>query len=83
MTWKTELRLDDLDPHSRLEAFCTACSAARYYTVQELLARRALAHAHLDEVETALKCVQPGCGAPVALYEVSAGETEAFQGGMP
>ena len=83
MTWKTELRLDDLDPHSRLEALCTACSAARYYTVQELLARRALAHAHLDEVETALKCAQPGCRAPVTLYEVSAGETEAFQGGMP
>ena len=43
MTWKTELRLDDLPPHSRLEAFCKSCSAARYYTVQELLARRALA----------------------------------------
>ena len=83
MTWKTELRLDDLDPHSRLEAFCTSCSAARYYTVQELLARRALAQAHLDQVETALKCAQPGCRAPVTLYEVSAGETEAFQGGMP
>ena len=83
MTWKTELRLDDLPPHSRLEAFCKSCSAARHYTVQELLARRALAHAHLDEVETALKCAQPGCRAPVTLYEVSAGETEAFQGGMP
>ena len=30
MTWKTELRLDDLPPHSRLEAFCKTCSAARY-----------------------------------------------------
>ncbi|WP_107712119.1 hypothetical protein [Oceanicaulis sp.] len=83
MTWKTELRLDDLPPHSRLEAFCKTCSAARYYTAQELLARRALAHAHLDQVETALRCVQPGCGGPVALYEVNSGETEAFQGGMP
>ncbi|WP_439635949.1 hypothetical protein [Oceanicaulis sp.] len=83
MTWKTELRLDDLPPHSRLEAFCKTCSAARYYTAQELLARRALQHAHLDQVETALKCVQRGCGGAVALYEVNSGETEAFQGGMP
>jgi len=83
MNWKTELRLDDLAYQTKLEAFCKSCGAARYYTVQELLARRALAHAHLDRVEASLRCVQPGCGGPVALYEVSPGETEAFQGGMP
>jgi len=83
MNWKTELRLDDMEPHAKLEAFCKSCGAARYYSVQELLARRALAQAHLDQVEQALKCVQPRCCGDVALYEVSPGETEAFQGGLP
>lgn len=83
MNWKSELRLDDLPHDARLEAFCKSCGASRYYGVQELLARRALAQARLDTVENALCCAQARCRGPVVLYEVSAGETEAFQGGMP
>lgn len=82
MSWKSELRLDDLPAEERLEAMCRDCGSHAYYTVAELLERASLRHAHLDQVEAALRCHRKRCFSPVRLNRADPGDTEAFVGGL-
>lgn len=82
MNWKTDLRLDDLPPEERLEAFCLECGAHQYYPAGVLMEREALRHACLDEVEKILRCHRKRCFGPVRLFRADPGDTEAFVGGL-
>lgn len=82
MSWKSDLRLDDLPSEERLEISCKECGAHRYYTAAELLERKAFKHAYLDQVEAILRCHRKRCFGAVRLYRADPGDTEAFVGGL-
>lgn len=82
MNWKQDLRLDDLPPEERLEALCRECGAHKYYSAEALLERPEFEHAHLDEVEAALRCHRRRCGGRVRVFRADPGDTEAFVGGL-
>lgn len=82
MSWKSDLRLDDLPGEERLEIACRDCGSHRYHTARELLERRALKDAYLDQVEDTLRCHRKRCFGPVRLYRADPGDAEAFVGGM-
>jgi hypothetical protein len=56
MNWKTDLKLADLDPVTRLEVSCKRCGLSRYEQQSVLMQRPELTQAYLDEVERALRC---------------------------
>ena len=58
MNWKTDLKLADLDPVTRLEVSCKRCGLSRYEQQSVLMQRPELTQAYLDEVERALRCAK-------------------------
>lgn len=83
MTWKTELKLTDLDTGTRIEITCRRCNLTRYEGAADLLTNTTLRHAYLDEVETTLSCSNRFCRGPVRLALIHDNKTEGFVGGMP
>jgi len=82
MNWKTDLKLADLEPATRIEATCKRCGMSHYQTQAALMARPVLAQTYLDEVERALRCTNRFCRGPVRIALVHDGKTEGFVGGM-
>jgi hypothetical protein len=82
VTWKTELKLDDLDPKTPLEIACKRCGYTRYETQSDLISRKGLRQAYLDEVEKALRCEGRFCGGAVRISLIYDDKNEGFVGGM-
>lgn len=82
MSWKTETRLSDLDPETRIEVACRACGLTRYETPRVLMVRSDLRSATLDLVERRLACADRRCGGGVRLALIHDDRTEPFVGGM-
>ena len=80
MTWKSDLKVSDLDPAERLEATCRRCGAVRYETRATCSAVPGLADARLDEVERRLICRL--CRGPIRLARTFGHLVTGFVGGM-
>lgn len=83
MSWKQDLRLDDLPADAVLEALCRQCGGHVYYTAGVLMQFADFRHDRLDAAEARLRCAKRECGGLVRLYQTDTGETEAFVGGLP
>jgi hypothetical protein len=82
MNWKTDLKLADLDPTTRLEVTCKRCGLSRYEQQAALMQRAELKQAYLDEVERALRCSNRFCKGDVRVALIHDDKTEGFVGGM-
>lgn len=82
MNWKTDLKLADLDPATRLEVTCKRCGLSRYERQSALMQRPELVQAYLDEVERALRCSNRFCQGVVRVALIYDDKTEGFVGGM-
>jgi hypothetical protein len=82
MNWKTDLKLADLEPATRLEVTCKRCGLSRYEQQVALMQRPELAQAYLDEVERALRCSNRFCRSAVRVALIHDDKTEGFVGGM-
>ena len=67
MSWKTDLRLVDLDEHSRIECTCRTCGHTRYEDSTELAAQEGFAQLHIHEVEECLHCSKRSCYGPISV----------------
>jgi hypothetical protein len=81
MSWKSYLKLTDLDANVQIEITCKLCGLTRYETPMEIL-RRGFKHAYLDEVERALRCKDRHCNGSVRISLNYDDKTEGFVGGM-
>jgi len=82
VSWKTDLKLSDLDAGTAIEILCKRCGLSRYETQAQLLERPEFTHAHLDEVEYNLHCSNRFCRGGVRIALIYDDKTEAFVGGM-
>ena len=82
MSWKTDIKLDDLDPTSRIEITCKRCGHSHVLSRDDLLKRGAEARNSLDEVESALLCRKRICRGSVRIALIHAHKMEGFVGGM-
>jgi transcription elongation factor Elf1 len=82
MNWKTDLKLADLDPATRIEVTCKHCGLSRYEQQASLMQRAELKQAYLDEVERALRCSNRFCKGAVRVALSHDDKTEGFVGGM-
>jgi hypothetical protein len=55
MSWKTDLKLSDLDAATQIEVICKRCGLSRYELQAALMRWPDLAQAYLNEVEHALR----------------------------
>jgi hypothetical protein len=83
MSWKTDLKLADLDAGTQIEVVCKRCGLSRYELQEKLMRRPELAQAYLDEVERALRCSNRSCPGAVRIALLHEHKTEGFIGGMP
>ena len=81
MSWKTDLKLADLDEHTQIECTCKKCGHAHYENSSELLAKPGYRQLYLDEVEARLRCTKPFCPGQVRI-SLTYDNTEGFVGGM-
>lgn len=82
MSWKTDLKLADLDDGSRLEITCKRCGLMRYEPKAGLMRKAGMDQAYLDQVEAALRCSDRRCKGCVRLSLIHADKMEGFVGGM-
>lgn len=82
MTWKTDLKLADLDPTMEIEVVCKRCGLARYETQAELIAQTGFGNLYLDEVEYSLHCSSRFCRGGVRIALNHDDKNEGFVGGM-
>lgn len=82
MSWKTDLKIMDLDPDRRIEVTCRSCGKMRYIRAGEVAAYPPLSQSYLDEVERALRCRDRFCRGPVRITLPHQGQMEGFVGGM-
>jgi hypothetical protein len=82
MNWKTDLKLADLDPATRVEVTCKRCGLCRYEQQATLMQRPELKQAYLDEVERALRCSDRFCKGAVRIALIHDDKTQGFVGGM-
>ncbi len=82
MSWKSEMKLADLDANQPLEIKCRRCGNTRTEVAAALLQGGELRHAWLDEVEHKLCCSLRPCRAKVRIALITTGKTEGFVGGM-
>ena len=83
MTWKTDLKLADLEATTAIEVVCKRCGLARYETQAQLMTERPeFKHAYLDEVEYSLHCLDRVCRGGVRISLVHDDKNEGFVGGM-
>ncbi|MEJ2124523.1 MAG: hypothetical protein P8Y47_06835 [Alphaproteobacteria bacterium] len=81
MSWKTDLKLADLDAHTQVECTCKHCGHTHYKDSSHLMRAPEDGQLYLDEVETRLVCAKPFCRGPVRIALLF-DETEGFVGGM-
>jgi hypothetical protein len=68
MNWKTDLKLADLDPATRLEVTYKRCGLSRYEQQAALMPRPEFKQAYLDEeVKRARRCTDRLCKGAYAL----------------
>lgn len=82
MSWKSDLRLSDLDGERQIEVTCKRCGKMRYERAGTLVARPEMSQTYLDEVERALRCRDRFCGGTVRIALTHQGQMEGFVGGM-
>lgn len=82
MSWKSELRLSDLDPGASIEATCLRCGLTRVRPASELQARPQCLALHLDELEKRLICPDRTCRGRMRLAIEHQHRVEGFVGGM-
>ncbi len=82
MSWKSEMKLADLDAGQPLEIRCLSCGTTRTEIAAALLQTGELRHAWLDEVERELCCSLRYCRGKVRIALIHTGRTEGFVGGM-
>ena len=82
MSWKSEMKLADLDANQPLEIMCRACGNTRTEIAEALLRTGELRHAWIDEVERQLCCSLRHCRGRVRIAMIHTGRTEGFVGGM-
>lgn len=83
MSWKTELKLSDLEAATALEVMCKRCGQSRYESQAQICrAYPELRQAYLDEVENRLHCSSRFCRGGVRIALVHDDKNESFVGGM-
>lgn len=82
MSWKDQLRVEDIEAGDRLELTCRRCGHLRYLIGAELHARRGIERLRLSEVEARARCRQRGCDGAMRLAMPDQGETVGFVGGI-
>lgn len=82
MSWKSELRLADLEPGRQIEVTCKRCGKMRYERAGALAERSEMEQAYLDEAEKALRCRDRFCKGGVRIALTHQGQMEGFVGGM-
>jgi hypothetical protein len=82
VSWKTDLKLSDLEANIRIEVTCRKCGLGHYEQVAQVLARPGMKHAYLDEAERLLRCANRFCHGPVRIALIHDDKTEGFVGGM-
>ena len=82
MTWKTDLKLADLEATTAIEVVCKRCGLARHETQEQLIAQTGFGNLYLDEVEYSLHCLDRVCRGGVRLSLVYDDKNEGFVGGM-
>jgi hypothetical protein len=73
VSWKTELRLVDLDDHTQIECTCCNCGDTRYEDSTELVAQEGFAQLHIYDVEQCLRCTKRSCPGPVSVALIRKG----------
>ena len=81
MSWKTDLKLADLDSHTKIECTCRRCGHVRYADSGELAGVGFDRRLYFDEVEAQLHCGKRHCCGHVRIALVH-DDTEGFVGGM-
>ena len=81
MSWKSDLKLADIDPAALLEITCRRCGLCRHETQAKLMCDE-FKDFYIDEVELALKCKSRICRGPVRIAMGFGDKTEGFVGGM-
>ena len=82
MSWKTDLKLADLESGTAIEVMCKRCGHARYERQAQLMRRPEFSQAYLDEVEYSLHCSNRFCRGGVRISLIHDDKNEAFVGGM-
>jgi hypothetical protein len=67
VSWKTELRLVDLDDHTQIECTCRKCGHMRHEDSTDLVAQEGFAQLHIHEVEECLSCSERSCPGPISI----------------
>lgn len=83
MTWKHDIKIDDLDSSQELEITCKRCGNVRYETAGEILNRGGFRRAYIDQVEKALRCTKHFCNGSVRVSLIHDDKLEGFVGGLP
>jgi hypothetical protein len=81
MSWKTDLKLADLDANTQIECTCKKCGHTHYEDSSHLMALPEYDQLYLDEVEVRLVCSKPFCRGSVRIALLF-DEAEGFVGGM-
>jgi ribosomal protein L37E len=81
MSWKTDLKLADLDPHTKIECTCRRCGHVHYADSSDLASTGFDRRLYLDEVEAQLRCMKRHCRSPVRIALVH-DDMEGFVAGM-
>ena len=81
MSWKTDLKLADLDEDTQIECTCKKCGHTHYEDSSALMAMPNYRQLYLDEVEARLRCANSFCRGPVRIALLF-DDTEGFVGGM-
>ena len=82
MTWKTDLKLTDLEAATAIEIECKRCGLSRYETPVQIMEQFDCQHAYLDEVECNLCCSNRFCRGEVRISLIHDDKNEGFVGGM-
>jgi hypothetical protein len=83
VSWKTDLKLTDLDATTAIEVVCKRCGLSRYEIQVHLINEHPeFRHAYLDEVEYSLHCSNRFCCGGVRISLIHDDKNEGFVGGM-
>ena len=81
MSWKSILRLSDLDPDMQIEVACHRCGHIRTVTARTWQQQPSARALYLDQIEQKARCRARGCKGAVRLSQVRK-DTGGFVGGI-
>jgi hypothetical protein len=81
VSWKSDLKLADLDEGTQIECTCKKCGLIHYEDSSALMAKPGYRQLYLDEVGARLRCANLFCRGPVRIAMLF-DDTEGFVGGM-